>query len=136
MNLFFTIYFLGGVTSVLLGLLFFAINKVNKKDILIKANEIMSKKIGVYENLNLIDINVFYAVCFLLSWIQVFVLLRALMPTFYDIKILVLGVLISFFSKTQKLGYFMTNYFIDIHNKIIDEYNQKHGIQDEQNTNQ
>jgi hypothetical protein len=136
MNLFFQIYFLGGVISVFLGLLFFTINKDRAKDILIKANEVMSKKIGSYENLNLIDINVFYAGCFLMSWIQVFVLLRAIIPTFYDIKILLLEGLILFFSKTQKNSFFMTNYFIDIHNRIIDKYNEKHGIEDEQNVNQ
>lgn len=131
MKLYFLIYLLGSVISLIMTLITLTINKKNGEALIDFANDRLSEKLNCYERVNLFNVNAYIAVNFLMSWVQVAMFVYSYLPSRFIIKIyfyrFVMSIFILIHHKTGTIAHTL----VDKHNQLIRDFNQKHGIKNE-----
>ena len=128
MKLYFAIYLLGSVISLVMTLITLSLSKTASKELMDIANDKLSEKFNQYERINVVNPNFYCAVNFLMSWFQVAMFLYSYLPSRFFIKIhfyrFISEIFIWIHTKTGAIAHAV----VDKHNKVIRDYNSKHGI--------
>jgi len=128
MKLYFAIYLLGSVISLVMTLITLSLSKTASKKLMDIANDKLSEKFNQYERINVVNPNFYCAVNFLMSWFQVAMFLYSYLPSRFFIKIhfyrFISEIFIWIHTKTGAIAHAV----VDKHNKVIRDYNSKHGI--------
>ena len=128
MKLYFAIYLLGSVISLVMTLITLSLSKTASKELMDIANDKLSEKFNQYERINVVNPNFYCAVNFLMSWFQVAMFLYSYLPSRFFIKIhfyrFISEIFIWIHTKTGAIAHAV----VDKHNKVIRDFNSKHGI--------
>jgi hypothetical protein len=131
MKLYILIYLLGSIISLIITLITLTTNKKKAEGLIDFANDRLSEKLNCYERVNFFNDNVYIAVNFLMSWVQVAMFLYSYLPSIFLIKIhfyrVVMSIFIWIHTKTGTIAHAV----VDKHNQLIRDFNQKHGIKNE-----
>ena len=87
MKLYFAIYLLGSVVSLIMTLITLSLSKTASDELMDIANDKLSEKFNQYERMNFVNPNTYCAVNFLMSWFQVAMFLYSYLPSRFFIKI-------------------------------------------------
>jgi hypothetical protein len=131
MKLYFAIYLLGSVVSLVMTLITLSLSKTASNELMDIANDKLSEKFNQYERMNFVNPNTYCAVNFLMSWFQVAMFLYSYLPSRFFIKIhfyrFVSAIFIWIHTKTGAIAHAV----VDKHNNVIRDYNNKHGIKNQ-----
>ena len=131
MKLFFAIYLLGSVISLIMTLITLTINKKRGEAIINHANDKISEKLDCYERVNFVNANAYCAVNFLMSWAQVAMFIYSYLPKRFVIKIYFYRFVSAIFIFIHTKSGLIAHIVVDKHNELIKNYNKKHGIKNE-----
>ena len=131
MKLFFAIYLLGSVISLIMTLITLTINKKRGEAIINHANDKISEKLDCYERVNFVNANAYCAMNFLFSWVQVALFLYSYLPSKFFIKIHFYRFISAIFIFIHTKSGLIAHIVVDKHNELIKNYNKKHGIKNE-----
>jgi hypothetical protein len=131
MKLYFAIYLLGSVVSLVMTLITLSLSKTASDELMDIANNKLSERLNQYERINFLNPNIYCAVNFLMSWFQVAMFLYSYLPSRFYIKInfyrFISAIFIWIHTKTGAIAHAVVNK----HNDTIRDYNTKHGIKNE-----
>ena len=131
MKLYFAIYLLGSVISLIMTLIILSLSKTASDELMDIANDKLSERFNQYERINFLNPNFYCAMNFLFSWFQVAMFLYSFLPSRFFIKMCFYrffsAIFIWIYTKTGTIAYAVVNK----HNNLIKDYNKKHGIKNE-----
>jgi hypothetical protein len=128
MKLFFAIYLLGSVISLIMTLITLTINKKKGEAIIDHANDKLSEKFDCYERVNFVNANAYCAVNFIMSWAQVAMFIYSYLPSRFFIKMYFYRFISIIFIWIATKSSAIAHAVVDKHNNLIKDYNKKHGI--------
>ena len=131
MKLFFAIYLLGSVISLIMTLITLTINKKRGEAIINHANDKISEKLDEYERMDFVNPNFYCAMNFLFSWVQVALFIYSFLPSRFFIKIHFYRFISAIFIFIHTKSGLIAHIVVDKHNELIKNYNKKHGIKNE-----
>jgi hypothetical protein len=131
MKLFFAIYLLGSVISLIMTLITLKINKKKGEAIIDLANDNLSKKFDCYERVNFVNANIYCAINFFMSWAQVAMFLYSYLPSRFIVKIYFYRFISTIFIWVSIKSSAVAHAVVDKHNNLIKDYNKKHGIKED-----
>jgi hypothetical protein len=131
MKLYFAIYLLGSVISLVITLITLSLSKTASDELMDIANDKLSERFNHYERTNFLNPNIYCAVNFLMSWAQVAMFLYSYLPSMFFIKIQFYRVVSSIFIWIHTKTGVIAHAVVNKHNDIIREFNKKHGIKNE-----
>jgi len=131
MKLFFAIYLLGSVISLVMTLITLSLSKTASKKLMDIANDKLSEKFNQYERINFVNPNFYCAVNFLMSWFQVAMFLYSYLPSRFFIKIHFYRFISEIFIWVSIKSSAVAHAVVDKHNNLIKDYNNKHGIKED-----
>lgn len=131
MVIYFGIYLLGSVISLILSLISLKSNDKKEQTVIDHANDKLSKRFDCYERVDFIGANTYCAINFFMSWLQVAMFIFAQFPSLFVLKIhfyrIVSAIFIWICTKSNAIAISVVNR----HNDLIREFNKKHGIKEE-----
>jgi len=131
MKLYFAIYLLGSVISLVMTLIILSLSKTASDELMGIANDKLSERFNQYERINFLNPNFYCAINFLSSWFQVALFIYSFLPSRFFIKMcfyrFVSAIFIWIYTKTGTIAHAVVNK----HNNLIKDYNKKHGIKNE-----
>ena len=128
MKLFLLIYLLGAVISLIITLITLTIKKTNSDELMDIANDKLSERFNQYERINFVNPNLYCAVNFLMSWLQVALFLYSYLPSRFFIKIHFYRIFSSIFIWIHEKTGAIAEKLVSQHNEVIRDYNKKHSI--------
>jgi len=131
MKLYFAIYLLGSVISLVMTLITLSLSKTASKKLMDIANDKLSEKFNQYERINFVNPNFYCAVNFLMSWFQVAMFLYSYLPSRFFIKIHFYRFISEIFIWVSIKSSAVAHAVVDKHNNLIKDYNKKHGIKED-----
>jgi hypothetical protein len=131
MKLYFAIYLLGSVISLVMTLITLSLSKTASKKLMDIANDKLSEKFNQYERINFVNPNFYCAVNFLMSWFQVAMFLYSYLPSRFFIKIHFYRFISEIFIWVSIKSSAVAHAVVDKHNNLIKDYNNKHGIKED-----
>jgi len=131
MKLFFAIYLLGSVISLVMTLITLSLSKTASNELMDIANDKLSEKFNQYERINFVNPNFYCAVNFLMSWFQVAMFLYSYLPSRFFIKIHFYRFISEIFIWVSIKSSAVAHAVVDKHNNLIKDYNNKHGIKED-----
>lgn len=131
MKLYFAIYLLGSVVSLVMTLITLSLSKTASKKLMDIANDKLSEKFNQYERINFVNPNFYCAVNFLMSWFQVAMFLYSYLPSRFFIKIHFYRFISEIFIWVSIKSSAVAHAVVDKHNNLIKDYNNKHGIKED-----
>lgn len=131
MKLYFAIYLLGSVISLVMTLITLSLSKTASKKLMDIANDKLSEKFNQYERINFVNPNFYCAVNFLMSWFQVAMFLYSYLPSRFFIKIHFYRFISEIFIWVSIKSSSVAHAVVDKHNNLIKDYNNKHGIKED-----
>lgn len=130
MKLYFAIYLLGSVISLIITLITLATNKKEEETIINHANDKISEKLNCYERVDFVNANTYCAVNFLMSWAQVAMFVFSYLPSVFMVKIYYYRFISKIFIWISQKSTTVAHGVVNKHNNMIKDFNKKHGIKE------
>ncbi len=131
MKLFFAIYLLGSVISLIMTLITLTINRKRGEAIINHANDKISEKFDCYERVDFVSANSYCAINFFMSWAQVAMFIYSYLPSRFIIKIYFYRFVSTIFIWITTKTVAIVHTVVNKHNNLIKDYNKKYGIKED-----
>ena len=131
MKLYFAIYLLGSVISLIMTLIILSLSKTASDELMDIANDQLSERFNEYERMDFVNPNFYCAMNFLFSWVQVALFIYSFLPSRFFIKIHFYRFISAIFIFIHTKSGLIAHIVVDKHNELIKNYNKKHGIKNE-----
>jgi hypothetical protein len=131
MVLYFLIYILGAIVSLVLTLIELKTNHKNTDDLIDYTNNKLSEQLDCYEKVEFVNSNTYCIINFFMSWLQVAIFIYDYSPSRLFLKIHFYRIISVIFIWTYTKPFALANAVVEKHNNLIREFNKKHGIKEE-----
>lgn len=130
MKVYFAIYLLGSIISLIITLIILSKDKKEEEALINHANDKISERLNFYERVDFVNTNIVCAVNFILSWAQVAMFIYSRLPSSFMIKIYYYRVISKIFIWISQKSTTIAQSVVDKHNNMVKDFNKKHGIKE------
>lgn len=130
MKLFLAIYLLGSIISLTITLITLAMNKKEEEALIKHTNDKISEKFNFYDRVDFVNANIYCAVNFVMSWVQVAMFIYSYLPSPFMVKIYYYRFICKVFIWINQNSTTVAQRVVDKHNNMIKDFNKKYGIKE------